>query len=262
MTKRLAIAAFWMIAAGLGPAAARGATVHQPTLHDVVAGAVHWDASGHDELATFIPNLGFSLADAAALGGYDHFDWVQVALVYPGAIAPFLDPPLGGKLLQPADFLPYYWDEQSSPLLDPQYQLSANSTENSLQFFDEPSNFFVRPGVNYMEFITTLAAVSANGLSWKPLGSHVWKSDFNPAPIFLERNITPVAGGVGGTFGGEDLGEGVAPSSEVAALWRANGGDVSIPEPQTWTLMIGGLFFVGVAIRRNWARAGRHGPAT
>ncbi len=107
-----------------------------PTTSGILAHSVTWSTTANGIEATFVPNGGLTLAAAAHLLGYDHFNWVQIVEhLSPRDLAldafrdmngatpglPFNDPIPGGYRYQgaspghpAADSLPFYWDEAFS----------------------------------------------------------------------------------------------------------------------------------------------------
>jgi hypothetical protein len=71
--------------AGLSLSGAAGPKLSE-LLGNTSTGGLFVNPSGPTMFATFIPGSGFSLEEAAAIGGFDHFQWVQYALDYPGSI--------------------------------------------------------------------------------------------------------------------------------------------------------------------------------
>jgi hypothetical protein len=98
--------------------------------------------------ASFSPNFGYSLLDAAKICGYLNFDWQQTITNLPAPspffqastvmnlVAPpsFLDPPPSGYTYQPQpdNSYPFYYD--------PSGDLLVNETDTTLQFFDDPAD--------------------------------------------------------------------------------------------------------------------------
>ena len=172
-----------------------------PTMAELFSKSVHPTAlngSGAPSItATFHPNLGYSLKQAAQLAGYDHFNWLQIvtrddALSYPYPLinrgmkdqngdlpsVPYFDPVAGGYQYQVkscpqgttfpvADNLPWYWDEKytflcapSSPSSPPEARsIGVVTTSKTLQFEDKPSTPF---GLR-ADFFTALAGIYPNG---------------------------------------------------------------------------------------------------
>jgi len=230
---------------------------------DLPEGVVTLDPSGPDMIAHFTPDNGMSISQAAALGGFTHFDWVQFAVQYPGSTigsppqsTPFLDPPLGGWNNQKADNLPFYWDETNAPGLDQNLSLSDNIVGNVLQFIDEPVDSFVIPGVNSMEFYTSLVGVRSDG-SWTPLYSWSWDSDTGRfiagGGVTLLRNVESIPGTVGGVFDVQALASSADAPRSLVEAWEQSGA-TGVPEPSTWVMAILGCYGLGWAVRRRRSR--------
>ena len=208
-----------------------------PSLARIVAGSITYrtieDNTGLG--ITFDPksNFGLTLANVATLGGFSHFNWMQIVNKWPGASAlisdgfcvpriplalPYLDPPprgIGNMIwCSPADELQFYYDEVTEvdgKPLDPDFYISKQIDQNSfvsrLNFYDIPSNAFVIPGINYMEFWTYLVGVTSDNkarILWGPLK---WKSDHNIWGFGgALRNHEPLPpGGEGGIFEVEEM---------------------------------------------------------
>jgi hypothetical protein len=246
-----------------------------PSFAEVIAGAVMLAPSGSDMRATFTPNFGLTLAAAAQLGGFDHFNWFQVATRFPGSFlgspprfTPFIDPPSGGWNGQPADNLPFYWDETDEADLLPEYQLKFNvdpvRNPTTLRFDDTPANSFVIPGVNFMEFYTSLAGVHADG-SWSPLYTFNWKSDRNvfAGGGIIGRNVGPLPPGDGGIFGVRELDSPLDVPAHVLLVWEGNGAVFpnAVPEPSVGLLVGLGVLTLGLAARQARLPHAAHGRA-
>lgn len=257
----------------------------QYSFADVVRGQVKITPAGAMMQAHFTPGFGLSLTDAAHLGGFDHFNWVQVNTKYPGielstvvptcglglapVTTPFIDPVVGGMGARPADSLPYYWDEGPLPFGCPSsanngYKLSDNIEsvadvqnhtvypDRRLDFSDEPNDNFIDWGLgNEMDFITNLVGVRSDG-SWQPLVTWYWSSDNHSANTdSLAQNIDPVVDTTGGILGYQVLDDPLDVPDNVLALYVQNGMRVDAPEPLTLSMFAAGL--VGLGIRRRRA---------
>ncbi len=190
-----------------------------PYLDTVIKNAVTFDSSANGKgiVGSFDPSLGLPIA--ATLGGYDHFNWVQVITRWPGffcasplVTAPFLDPVLGGCTIPDlnADALPFYWDEGPGSF-DPGYTMLENIENNVLLFVDYPHNSFIIPGLNNMEFFTYLAGVNSDGSYDLLTMPYYWLSNVSPliegggsGPPQVTRNIDPNLSGEGSVFGGRE----------------------------------------------------------
>ncbi len=122
----------------------------------VLNNAVPRPAAGSTQISTtFIPNLGYTLAQAAQLCGFIEFDWQQTIRSLPlpspffaagsttplHAPPPFNDPPPNGYAYQNppnAVLLPVYYNlfTPASNLLS----LAANETSTTLSFYDAPAD--------------------------------------------------------------------------------------------------------------------------
>jgi len=252
----------------------------------VISGAVsHPSVSGAQISTTFQPNFGFTLAAAASLGGFDHFNWYQIAEIYPGlfcttdgsgnirlpVVSPFRDPPNGGCNGQLADNLPFYWDEGllsgfdlraniSNVFGDVDCSRTPPNPDNAfiLCFQDLPEDKFIgiTPFGDYMQFYTSLVGVRSDG-TWKPLDTFTWKSDYSRGHGgILARNLTPVPGATGSVFDVQELPNALDVPPDVLRLWREDGGIVpnvsGVPGPPTIALLGTGLLLICVVSR--WAK--------
>ncbi len=145
-------------------------------------------SNGTGMLATFTPNLGLTLEEAADIGGYDHFNWLQIITkdtifpIYSESLrdmngdlpsVPYIDAPLGGYAYQidacnprfpVRDGLPWYLDESigpSSPIPGWCGQggtyLELNESTFGLTFEDWPN------ALSDIEFLTALVGVNQDG---------------------------------------------------------------------------------------------------
>jgi hypothetical protein len=109
-------------------------------------------SGGTNISATFTPNLGHSLSQAAQVCGFTDFDWVQTITRLPdpspfsarnngspfhltSASTPFNGPPAGGGYTYeaaPDNSFPFYYD--------PNGELATHETANTLSFFDAPGD--------------------------------------------------------------------------------------------------------------------------
>lgn len=176
------------------------------SIRDLVNGAVKVTATGPSISATFTPNLGFDLTQAAQIGGFINFEWVQQITHLPdpspyfarnngtpsqltSASTPFHDPPAGGGYSyqgSPDNSYPFYWDVST--------ELLAHETPTTLSFLDRPSdpclaggnsagvmgcNGTNAPAGSSIGFSTRLVGVYSNG-SYLDLGvGFDWSSDYN-----------------------------------------------------------------------------------
>ena len=140
--------------------------------------------------ASFTPNNGYNLANAAQVCGFTNFDWQQLITVLPSpspfygvtegnltAPAPFNDPPPDGYTYQSppnAVGLPIYYNLSGS-LNDP-LSLAFNEASNALFFFDAPADDCLpggsgdgcpgnttAPGNSYLGFSTHLVGIVGSG---------------------------------------------------------------------------------------------------
>jgi hypothetical protein len=158
--------------------------------------------------AQFKPNFGYTLKQAAAICGFDHFNFQQVVTGYSGALpatcasqhptVPTLDPPPSGWEYQGCDnSYPYYYGQldlasgpipSSCPLPatgsgDP----SVVQSDSALTFCDGPVNPGITSGVD--SFWTALVGVNAagqpvgaptpNNATLTPLWVMTWTDSFN-----------------------------------------------------------------------------------
>jgi hypothetical protein len=244
-----------------------------PACEPIVNGAVNvnttdtnGDGVAETILATFTPNFGLNLSQAANLCGYDHFNWYQKVTNDPhppgGLSVPYTDPPPGGGPAFGgfADDLPFYWDEQGpggGPELSNGYNLGAHTTPATLDYTDTPTEPGLQPG-QFLGFNTSLVGVLADQPSdrpqtWDLLYDFTWKSNFNGTRggVSRPRSIEPAdPNGTGGIF---DLRLDLNPEDipeEVRELMEADGArnasvtlpaqPTSVPEPS----LISGLGFV------------------
>ena len=155
-------------------------------------------ADGLGMQGTFTPNDGLTLAEAAQVCGYDHFNWYQLVVydddpnrptkygVQP--TVPYLDPPLGGWDYQSAtggdDQSPGYWNETSG-------ELSYYTGESNLLFFDYPG---MAAGAT-VRFRTGLAGVAAGGV-FTPIGpAFTWEASSVGNSVRKNTNPTNVQSG-------------------------------------------------------------------
>jgi hypothetical protein len=218
-----------------------------PTWLSVYAGATHVTTSGATINATFTPNFGLTLDEAATIGGVDHFNWYQVINQdpYPPAgvtSVPYVDPPFGGgpAFGGYADNLPWYWDEQGATGTG--YHLDDNILGNTLKYTDTPAESRLTAGQS-IKFSTALAAILDDG-SWDPLSIFSWETTFNGTSggVTTRRNITPADAG-SGTGGIDNLQQDILFErlpADVQQLMIQDGARTpiqSVPEPYTLLLV-------------------------
>jgi len=117
-----------------------------------------------------------TLAAAAAACNETQFNWYQIVTATNGAYVdrqgnnltpPFVDPPLNGLSVAQdptwADNMPWYWDmyapPNGTPNYDSSYQLSNNTTSDTLSFSDFPNG----PAGRTVSFSTWLVSLNADG---------------------------------------------------------------------------------------------------
>ena len=173
-------------------------------------------------VAQFKPDLLSTLAQVAhdPMFGYDHFNWISSVMYLPPSVtefaaaqnpttpltAPFTDPPIGGYTYQTFDLLPYYWDEQTTLGLNPDYFLLDNTiirdNGTELQFDDHPHSSQLGQ-TDYIQFATTLVGIqgSIGNLSAStPLTSFTWSSNNRLGGIGGLADITSSGSDAGGIF--------------------------------------------------------------
>ncbi len=188
----------------------------------------------------FTPTNGCTVDEVATAFGFDHFNWVNIALKYPrslitwGLSTPFVDPPKGGfPGGRFADNLPFYWDEGTDTRIVPGYHLMDNITSDKkkLGFYDKPENALLLPGER-MSFVTMLAGIKSDG--WEPLDTYMWSSNYTGrGGVITTRNIDLPPAEWDDSLGGivdlqNVLVEDLAP--EVQHLMFSNGADITPPE--------------------------------
>ena len=150
--------------------------------------------------ASFTPNNGFSLSDAAALCGFSDFDWQQTITSWPrpsplfqignpvalSAPPPFLDPPPGGYTYEVGgdNSFPFYYDHNNG-------ELKSHETATTLSFLDTPSDPCLPGGSgagckgktaikgSKLAFTTHLAGVNFDGTATDLGIGFIWTSTFN-----------------------------------------------------------------------------------
>lgn len=157
---------------------------------DVIHNSVNVTPIGPTLFASFQPNYGMTLEEAATIGGYDHFNWLQVKRRAPDPTlalrTPYIDPPIGGADLswaplspQWADDRPFYWDETSPPFFNARpwsvgYLLDNNKSDSELRFQDTPSDPYAGAS-STIDFVTLLVGVKT-AMNWDILDLTSWSS--------------------------------------------------------------------------------------
>ncbi|HUO37029.1 MAG TPA: hypothetical protein VMU34_03920 [Mycobacterium sp.] len=202
---------------------------------DAVNGSVTQSATGPNVSATFTPNKGLTIAQAAQLCGFQNFDWVQKVTSLPdpspffarnlngafnskvkGAVritshdTPFSDPPQGGGYTYqgntPDNSYPFYYDVAT--------ELPGQQTSTTMSFGDRPADPClpggpsankakclnkVAPDGSAVSFVTHLAGVNSDG-SATDLGiGFTWNSNYSgvAGQVSLKSPAAPAANGTG-----------------------------------------------------------------
>jgi len=177
-----------------------GASVDQASLRAaIVQGAVSVTTGGPISgtgsktsiQATFTPNFGLSLQNAASLSGFTGFNWVQTINSWPSPIKlfsnntpttpvpiPTKDPPAGGwTYIQPTNNSNPFYYNPLSPAAGP-FALTNNQTLNTLSFYDRPQS----SNLNFAQlatFTTDLVGMLSSG-DFVPLVQFDWETNYNP----------------------------------------------------------------------------------
>jgi len=165
--------------------------------HAILQKAVKVQAGGTTIIASFEPNFGLSLAQAAALGGFTGFNWQQTVTHLPNPnpfrlangtplTTPFLDPPAGGYATSPGP--------TGNPFYYSQAQLNGGVIQNDgkiLTFLDQPADNCLAGGSgkdcngltskagDAIFFTTDLVGVLPGNQVGSKLYEFTWKDDFN-----------------------------------------------------------------------------------
>jgi hypothetical protein len=196
---------------------------------DVVNNAVPKPPGGGTQMtATFTPNLGLTMSQAAFYCGFKDIDWQQWVTVLPApspfaqighastkltAPPQFLDPVQGGytKCTNsgtctdfPDNSYPFYLDPNSG-------ELASMKTTSSLRFADTPSDPCLpggtgqgcggrtAPAGSFVAFTTHLAGVNFDGTATDLGVGFTWKSDYNGTSggAATTKNLLPADPGSG-----------------------------------------------------------------
>ena len=224
--------------------------------------------------ATFIPQDGYSLAEAAAVGGYDHFNWVQGYSDTPNGPLT-LDPTVSGcyvALVQITgntcpnrDTFPWYNDEQYTVDGLPVYDNNHNriTLDPTLQTREEawtqdPSTLLFSDSPGIHEYFTTCLAGVDSNLNQGGLVSvndcFSWDTVSGAPSLLSDQALL------------EGVGNGTLPINFDGFLNQGNAVDVqrfdelqatvasleSVPEPSTVYLIIVGVYMLlMVYVRRT-----------
>jgi hypothetical protein len=179
-------------------------------LKDVISGSVSFSFGGVAIIGVFKPNLGFSLAQAAALGGFSRFNWQQQLTQVPDPNpyrstwapntplkTPFPDPPPGGYTDNPSDAYPFYYDSAAA-------DAAISQDGKQFGFEDNPGDSCLAGGDGHqcngktakkgakLFFKTTLVGVDIlTGLP-VPLYEIVWSSSNNLKDLSSTANAITV----------------------------------------------------------------------
>jgi hypothetical protein len=173
--------------------------------------------------ATFTPNFGLTLSEAAGQCGFLFFNWQQLITNLPSSSAvfqvgnptsltappAFLDPPPGGytycipKFGSPCNQYPFYWNPYTTGI----QSLINYETVNTLSFVDNPGGGGL-PSGSFLGFITQLVGIcnatpspfcSSPGGPSVPLFQWSWTDTFNGTSggISTTYNMLPLDSGSG-----------------------------------------------------------------
>jgi hypothetical protein len=201
------------------------------TAKDVLNGAVNVSLgnNGTKIAATFTPNLGLSLNEAATVCGVTGFNWQQTIDVWPApshlfaASNPtvplttppaFLDPVAGGYTYEKGgdNSYPFYYD--------PNVDLPGQETTNTLSFGDTPADpdLAENPAL-FLEFTTSLVGVLPGNLPGPTLYTFTWIDTFDGTVggVEVTKNNLPVDAG-SGTGGITIVSQGIPEPATLAML--------------------------------------------
>jgi hypothetical protein len=256
-------------------------TVTIPTLADLVKGAVTVNVGtglqSGQITASFTPNFGYSLGQAAQVGGLKGFDWVQVVTSIPPPnpyvdingktlTPPFNDPPPGGYPPNERgpgvplnNSYPFYYNPKTT--ITDLWSVAAHTNGNTLNFFDEPldpclsgglgcNGKTAAPGSDLL-FTTDLVGVNLDGSLGSTLAEFDWESDYTCSPTSV---LSLCTGGVSllNTLSPLDIGnDGIGGVALIDLKYN-------VPAPIIGQGLPGlVLAFVGLLalMRRHWSRA-------
>jgi hypothetical protein len=227
----------------------------------IVRGGVKVVASGPTISATFTPNFGLRIGDAATLCGFDHFNWYQMithdgnppsAKNNPTAAltVPYVDPPLGGYAYQifGDDNLPFYWNESTS-------DLSQHTKATAVDFLDNPADSALKTG-GFIGFTTALVGVLPDN-TWDALYAWTWTTTFNGTVggISVRSNTFPEdpGSGTGGvTILQTDLTVDDIPQDLRDLMTRDGARNVSVSVTAVPTAPTLALLLIGFAMMALW----------
>jgi hypothetical protein len=270
----------------LGSRHVSGRPIVTPTFKEAVTGAVKTPTitvtdQGRSISTIFVPNFGLTLSQAAALGGYDHFNWQQriISWTFPDTsklgflkdqlgklpVVPFFDPVLGGfqyhaDAKQPkgtfpaADNLRWYWDELYGGVGEPPHEvwtlvgkgdprtdIARHTTQTTLDYLDAPAG-----PIGLISFETCLAGVRKDGTGDAILGVNGcfrWK--------FFAQDEEIIYGGRFHPLPGDPLGNGVIEFLGFGDPTDPLDPVASIPEPSTMVLLSSTAVALFVRLRRR-----------
>ncbi len=209
--------------------------------------------------ATFTPQPGLTLSQAAGACGFTNFDWQQTITSWPGpsslfqngnatpltAPPPFFDPAPGGYTYCPlprygganCDSYPLYWNANTTNTV---WSLSNYDT-NNLSFYDSPAEPTLPLG-DSLGFKTQLVGILPNSTAAAPLyiplsEEWTWTDTFNGTSggIAVTASVLPVDPGSGTGFititginGVPQTPPSLSCSATPSTLWPPNGKSVLV----------------------------------
>jgi hypothetical protein len=221
--------------------------------------------------ASFTPDGGLSLSEAAELLGYTGFDWLQIITKWPnpdlysasGVLLtpvpsynlPFFDPPPGGYNYNPCGgaapgaagtAFPLYYNPVGSTDC---WSVAENETTNTLNFGDEPMDPELTPAEiaadDIPEFTTELVGYRLVHLEYGPV--------YIPGPPLFEWTWeTTYNGQVGGTARSANIVPGVGGTGQITILTFDG---VPVPEPPALFLLASGVLAILIVRKAaDWNR--------